>query len=182
MANDAFSAAGNAPAFTDCVSSMPQPSSRPIGIFLIALFKLIKGALFVLLAISALKLLDRDIADIFWVWITRLHIDIENRFVQNIFMRLDLIDNRMLEEISAVTVVMAGLFFTEGLGLLFQKRWAEYLAVFETGLFIPLEIYEFVRHTTVTKISLLGINIAVVMYLLYVLIRKSSVKTSPLPG
>ena len=157
---------------------MPQPSSRPIGIFLIALFKLIKGALFVVLAISALKLLDRDIADIFWVWI----IDIENRFVQNIFMRLDLIDNRMLEEISTVTVVMAGLFFTEGLGLLFQKRWAEYLAVFETGLFIPLEIYEFVRHTTVTKISLLGINIAVVMYLLYVLIRKSSVKTSPLPG
>ena len=155
---------------------MPQPSSRPIGIFLIALFKLIKGTLFVALAISALKLLDRDIADIFWVWITRLHIDIENRFVQNIFMRLDLIDNRMLEEISTVTVVMAGLFFTEGLGLLFQKRWAEYMAVFETGLFIPLEIYELVRHATVTKVSLVAINVTAVVYLLVLLIKKSSVK------
>jgi uncharacterized membrane protein (DUF2068 family) len=155
---------------------MPQPSSRPIGIFLIALFKLIKGTLFVALAISALKLLDRDIADIFWVWITRLHIDIENRFVQSIFMRLDLIDNRLLKEISAATFFMAGLFFTEGLGLLFQKRWAEYMAVFETGLFIPLEIYELVRHATVTKVSLVAINVTAVVYLLVLLIKKSSVK------
>jgi uncharacterized membrane protein (DUF2068 family) len=161
---------------------MSQPPSRPLGIFLIALFKLIKGALFVALAISALKLLDRDIADIFWVWITRLHIDIENRFVQDIFMRLDLIDNRLLKEISAATFFMAGLFFTEGLGLLFQKRWAEYMAVFETGLFIPLEIFELVRHATATKVSLLFINAVVVFYLLYLLIRKSSVKVPPLPG
>jgi uncharacterized membrane protein (DUF2068 family) len=161
---------------------MPKSSSRLIGIFLIALFKLIKGALFVVLAVSALKLIDRDVADMFWVLITRLHIDIENRFVQDIFMRLDLIDNRLLKEISATTFFMAGLFFTEGLGLLFQKRWAEYMAVFETGLFIPLEIFEIVRHMTITKVSLLAINAAVVFYLLYILIRKSSVKNSPLPG
>jgi uncharacterized membrane protein (DUF2068 family) len=164
------------------MSTMSQPSSRPLGIFLIALFKLIKGALFCILAIIALKLIDRDIADIFWVWITKLHIDIENRFVQNIFMGLDLVDNRLLTEISITTFIMAGLFFTEGLGLLFQKLWAEYLTVFETGLFIPLEVYELIRHATVTKVSLLAINVAAVLYLLYVLIRKSSAKTTPLPG
>jgi uncharacterized membrane protein (DUF2068 family) len=160
---------------------MIQQSSRPLGIFLIALFKLIKGVLFVALAISALKLLDRDIADLFMVWITRLHIDAENRFVQNIFLRLDLIDKRMLEEISAATFVMAGLFFTEGLGLLFQKRWAEYMTVFETGLFIPFEVYELVRHATVTKFSLLAINATAVAYLLVLLIKKSSIKP-PVPS
>ena len=144
------------------MNTMPQSSSRPLGIFLIALFKLIKGGLFISLAIIALKMIDKDIADIFMVWITKLHIEVENRFVQDIFVRLDLVDNRLLKEISATTFLMAGLFITEGLGLLFQKRWAEYMAVFETGLFIPLEIYEFVRHATVTKISLLAINAAVV--------------------
>jgi uncharacterized membrane protein (DUF2068 family) len=156
---------------------MSQPSSRPLGIFIIALFKLLKGALFCALAVSALKLIDRDIAEIFWVWISRLHIDIENGFVQSIFTSLDLVDNRMLEEISTVTFVMAGLFFIEGLGLLFQKRWAEYMTVFETGLFIPLEIFELVRHATITKVSLLTINVAVVMYLLFLLLRKPPVTT-----
>jgi uncharacterized membrane protein (DUF2068 family) len=161
---------------------MSKPPSRPLGIFIIALFKLLKGALFCALAVSALKLIDRDIAEIFWVWISRLHIDIENRFVQSIFTSLDLVDNRMLEEISAATFVMAGLFFTESLGLLFQKRWAEYMTVFETGLFIPLEIFELIRHVTLTKVSLLSINVAVVMYMLYLLLRIPPLKTSPQPG
>ncbi|HUI92437.1 MAG TPA: DUF2127 domain-containing protein [Chitinivibrionales bacterium] len=161
---------------------MPQPSSRPLGIFLIALFKLIKGALFVSLAVIVLKLLDKDIADLFMVLITKLHIDAENRFVQDIFMRLDLIDNRLLKEISASAFFMAGMFFTEGAGLLFQRRWAEYMAVFETGLFIPFELYEMVWHGTVTKVILLGINIAVVVYLVVLLVRKSSEKPAARSG
>jgi uncharacterized membrane protein (DUF2068 family) len=50
------------------------------------------------------------------------------------------------------------------------------MAVFETGLFIPLEIYELVRHATVTKVSLVAINVTAVVYLLVLLIKKSSVK------
>lgn len=153
---------------------MAPSRSRPLGLFLIALFKLIKAGLFIILAVGAIKLLDRDMADIFSFWISKLHVDLENRFVQSILVRLDLIDRRMLEEISVATFGLAALLLTEGLGLLFQKRWAEYLAVFETGLFIPLEVYELIRHATITKFSLLGINSAVVLYLLWLLIKKSS--------
>ena len=37
------------------------------------------------------------------------------------------------------------------MGLLLRKHWAEYFTIITTGLFIPLEIYELVRHFTVTK-------------------------------
>jgi uncharacterized membrane protein (DUF2068 family) len=134
---------------------------------------LTKGGLLVALAIGALHLLDRDVGELFSFWITRLHIDLENRFVQSMLASLNLVDNRMLEEISAVTFGFAGLLFVEGTGLLLEQRWAEYMTVFETGLFIPLEIFELVRHATGTKATLLIVNCAVVAYLLRALVRKS---------
>ena len=55
----------------------------------------------------------------------------------------------------------------EGLGLWFSKRWAEYLTVVATSLFVPLEIYEIFHHATITKISALIVNIIAIGYLLW---------------
>jgi uncharacterized membrane protein (DUF2068 family) len=54
----------------------------------------------------------------------------------------------------------------EAVGLWFQKRWAEYLTLIATALFLPLEVYEIAHKPTPTKIVALIINIAVVLYLL----------------
>ena len=48
-----------------------------------------------------------------------------------------------------------------------MKRWAEWFTIVITSSLIPVEIYELVRHPTVTKLLVLIINIAVVIYLLY---------------
>lgn len=56
---------------------------------------------------------------------------------------------------------------TEGVGLAMRRRWAEYLTVIATGLFIPFEIYEVVSKLTVFRASALLVNIAVVGYLGY---------------
>ena len=55
----------------------------------------------------------------------------------------------------------------EALGLWWQKRWAEYLTLIATALFIPLEVYEIVHKLSPTKILALIVNIAVVLYLLF---------------
>jgi uncharacterized membrane protein (DUF2068 family) len=159
------------------MSKFPRP---PVGIVLIALFKLTKGGLLVALAIGALNLLDKDVGELFSFWITRLHIDLENRFVQSMLASINLVDNRMLEEISAVTFGFAGLLFVEGVGLFLAQRWAEYMTVFETGLFIPLEIFELARHATGTKVVILTVNCAVVAYLLWALVRKPPAKDKSL--
>jgi len=66
-----------------------------------------------------------------------------------------------------VSFIYAGLFLTEGIGLWLMKRWAEWFTIVITSSLIPVEIYELVRHHTATKILVLIINIAVVIYLLY---------------
>ena len=63
------------------------------------------------------------------------------------------------------TFLYAGLFTTEGIGLLLRKRWAEYFTIVTTGGLIPLEIYELWRHFTAAKTVVALINLAIVWYL-----------------
>ena len=55
----------------------------------------------------------------------------------------------------------------EAIGLWWQKRWAEYLTLIATALFIPLEVYEIVHKGSPLKVIALIVNVAIVVYLLY---------------
>ena len=55
----------------------------------------------------------------------------------------------------------------EAVGLWLQKRWAEYLTLIATALFIPLEVYEIVHKGSLLKVIALIVNVAIVVYLLY---------------
>jgi uncharacterized membrane protein (DUF2068 family) len=54
----------------------------------------------------------------------------------------------------------------EAIGLWLVRRWAEYLTFVETGLLVPLEIYELSLSVSWLKILTLVINLAIVLYLL----------------
>jgi uncharacterized membrane protein (DUF2068 family) len=54
----------------------------------------------------------------------------------------------------------------EAVGLWLQKRWAEYLTLIATAVFLPLEVYEMSHHLTPFKVIAFIINVAVVLYLL----------------
>jgi uncharacterized membrane protein (DUF2068 family) len=54
----------------------------------------------------------------------------------------------------------------EAVGLWLQKRWAEYLTLIATAVFLPLEVYEMSHHLTPFKVIAFIVNLAVVLYLL----------------
>lgn len=151
---------------------MRSETSRPTGLLLIAIFKLMKGLLLVAVAIGALKLLHRDVAETLARWIAVLRVDPENRFLHGLLVKLGFLDDRKLKEISAGTFFYAGLLLTEGTGLMFRKRWAEYFTIIATGSFIPLELYELSKHPTLAKVVVIGINVTVVWYLVARLLRE----------
>jgi uncharacterized membrane protein (DUF2068 family) len=64
-------------------------------------------------------------------------------------------------------IAYAALEATEGVGLALRRRWAEYLTVIATGILIPYEAYEVIRHPTLFKVGALALNLAVVGYLTY---------------
>jgi uncharacterized membrane protein (DUF2068 family) len=136
-------------------------------ILVIGSFKLLKGLLFILLGIGALKLLHRDIVDLLTRWLIDWHFDPESRLVNLVLDKAALIDAHRLKQISIAIFCYAGLDFVEGIGLVLEKTWAEYLTLILTASFLPWEFFEIVRHPTWVKAVLTLVNILVVAYLVF---------------
>lgn len=144
------------------------------GLALVAIWKLVEGALLVLLAMGAFHLLHRNVDHTLVRWVRLAGINPENRYIVRALAKTGLIDDHRLKQIGVVTLAYAALFFVEGIGLLRHKRWAEYLTVVATASLIPLEGYEMWRHPTAIKAAVLIANLAVVIYLIAVLRGKRS--------
>lgn len=76
---------------------------------------------------------------------------------------------------SVTAYIIVGVFLTayaviqlvEAYGLWGGWRWAEYLAVIATSVFVPLEVWEIVTHVSYLKIVMLIVNLAIVAYLVF---------------
>jgi len=144
---------------------MEARHSGDTALWLIGGFKLAKGLLLLAVGVGALRLLHQDVADVLASWTAHLHVDPENRYVDRALSILWSLDERKLKAISAGTFVYAALLLTEGTGLLLRQRWAEYFTVIVTGSFIPLELYELAKHVTLTRLTIIAINVLIVWYL-----------------
>ncbi|MCU1261219.1 MAG: hypothetical protein JWO80_4104 [Bryobacterales bacterium] len=136
------------------------------GILLIGLFKLFKALLLVFVGIGAHHYLHRDLAASVSHWVNVLQVDPDNRYIHRLLTRIFAVTPKQLKALSIGTFIYAGLLSIEGVGLLMRKHWAEYFTVISTGALIPLEIYELARKFTPVKVGVLGINIAIVVYLI----------------
>jgi uncharacterized membrane protein (DUF2068 family) len=141
--------------------------TRASGDTLIGLFKLAKAALLLLVSAGALSLLDNKIRNAVEHYITQLSGDAHFHAVEKIATLLGFATTRRIEFASAASFFYAALFATEGIGLLLQKRWAEYFTAIITASFMPIEIYEIARHPMLFKVVLLAINLVVVIYLVW---------------
>ena len=168
-----FSSAQRENTIEDVVPTKDRSHSRGDGALLvIAIFKFVKGALLLALAFGALSLLHKDVASEVQHWIDQLRIDPDNKFIGALLTKLQLVHTKELKEIGALGAGYAALFLTEGTGLLFRKRWAEWLTIVATSSLMPIEIYELVEKFTAVRLLALLINAAVVLYLIYLVRQK----------
>jgi len=68
--------------------------------------------------------------------------------------------------------IYAGLDLIEGIGLVLEKTWAEFLTLAITASFLPWEIFEVLRRVTAIRIGLLTVNALVVVYLLKLIMNR----------
>jgi uncharacterized membrane protein (DUF2068 family) len=136
-------------------------------LLLIAIFKFAKGALLLGLAFGAVSLLHKDVALHVEHWLEQLQIDPDNQFTGAALRKLQLIHTKELKDLGVLGAGYAALFLTEGTGLLFRKRWAEWLTIVATSSLMPLEVYELVKQFNFVRITVLLVNAAVVLFLIY---------------
>jgi uncharacterized membrane protein (DUF2068 family) len=140
---------------------------------LIAAFKIFKSGMLFLLAFGLHHLRIGDPESILTRWIRDIRIDPDDKFAKIAIEKVTGMSTHRMHELGIFTFAYAALFATEGMGLAFRKRWAEYLTVVSTIGFLPLEFYEvfYTPNRKGVKITLMAINIAILVYLIWNLRR-----------
>jgi uncharacterized membrane protein (DUF2068 family) len=107
--------------------------------------------------------------------VQHLSVDPGSRYFQALISKLDDVSPK-LPLVVIGTLFYGALFCVEGVGLLMMKRWAEYLTVIATCSFIPLEVYEIIKHENAVKIVVLVLNVVIAVYLIVRLRREGHVQ------
>jgi len=148
------------------------------GLLLIGLFKLAEAVFFFLVGAGAIHFIHRDLGDAAVRLAERLRVDPDGRLVSYVIDHLDAITAQRLKQIGLATFFYAALRTVEGVGLVLEQVWAEYLTVGVTTMFLPWELYEIARRPDWLRVCLLLANLVVLAYLVWWLGRSRRTRTS----
>ena len=128
--------------------------------------KLILGPLEIVLSLKLLSLLDKDMEAFALDLAGLFNLDIDNYYVNAAVRELGMMEYNTMLGISIGIFLLGVLVLVEGVGLHLRRRWAEWLTVVATAVFIPFELYEIVIEVTPIKVGALVLNCAIVWYLI----------------
>jgi uncharacterized membrane protein (DUF2068 family) len=144
----------------------------PRGLRIIAAVKLFKGVLLLCIGLGLFGLVNRDLAEIAQKLTDRLNIDPENHYVRLFLENVAHIQPHTLWHFGLWSLVYSAILLTEGTGLWLDLHWAKYLVIVSTGAFVPEEIYLCVHKFNWFKLGVLGLNLAILIYIILLLVRR----------
>ena len=151
-----------------------RPQTRVRYLKLIALFKIGKGIVLLCFGLSVFVLNSKPT----WVdavsdWIDDEALVVHGKAAHFLLTRLqEVLQGGTLQAAALVALFYATILFTEGLGVYFQKRWAEFLMIIATAALIPLEVRHLLARPSFGVAIILLANCFIVWFLYRVLRRE----------
>ncbi len=160
------------------VGPAPEPKlKRAPTVYFIAVVKLLKGVVALLLAFEVFRLEDSQLPEDFRKLLEVFHIDPERRFFLEIANRIGEITADNLKWVGTLSIAYGLFMLLQAVGLALRVSWVVWLVIGESAFFIPIEVFELVRqhvpnpehpHLINPKIGIavvLALNVAIVWYL-----------------
>lgn len=144
---------------------MTPSHQRAPTLYGIILFKLIRGAILLILAMKVFALVGQDLRPHFDAAVHGLTLDPETEFFDRLGDRIDTITPLNVRWVATGALLYGLLSLAEGVGLALRSRWAGLLVVVESGFFVPLETYGLIENPSPTIAAVLILNIAIFLYL-----------------
>jgi len=135
----------------------------------VAFFEFAKGIFVVLMGFCALALVHKDVWLIAESLLALFHVSTDRRSAQVFLDFADNVTDARLWAAARIAFAYAALRFTEAYGLWKERTWAEWVAFVSGTLLLPLEVRELFRGVTISRCALFVGNLAVVLYMLYVI-------------
>src|SRR5580658_10623851 len=153
---------------TNVATAEPKhPGTLPV-LRVVASFELAKGMIVLLAACGVLLLIRRedpwDIADSL---LKLLHISPDHHFAQVFLDWADSLTAARIWTVAGAGAAYSVLRFVEAYGLWKARAWAEWIALISGAIYLPFEVVELIRRLTLFHLSLLIVNLAVVLYMVY---------------
>ncbi len=146
-----------------------NPHTR--GLHVVALFEGSKGLLVLLAGCGLLTFIHRDVHEAALRLVEHFHLNPASHYPQVFLDLTERITDTRLWSMAIAATVYSAVRMAEAVGLWLRKSWAEWFAVLTGGLYIPIEIFEVARSVTWPRVTVLLVNLGVVSYLLFVLVR-----------
>jgi len=134
-------------------------------LYVIIAIKLLKGLLFVVLAIVAYTLSDNDLPAEYRGLLHHLRLNPERRFFADLAIQIGKLTEAKVLWAAAGTLFYSLFSLVEGVGLMFRVSWAGWLTIGESAFFIPIEIHELVKNPVLLVFLVLALNVVIVWYL-----------------
>jgi uncharacterized membrane protein (DUF2068 family) len=150
------------------------PFQRHRWLELIGILKLLKGAFFVALGFGLLRMIHHDLY-MFALWaVETLHLDPDRLLIAKLLEKVTLLNVHRLKQLSTLVFIYAALDFLEGIGLVLEKRWAEYFTLVLTVALLPLEAIKLIHHPNHWTLCILLANILIAIYLAWLVLPQGS--------
>lgn len=140
--------------------------SPPNGLAVIAILKLLKGLVLLLVGAGFFRLVDGETATFLAPLMDALHLNAHSRLLHALVLKVHALSPHSLLLMGYVSLLYAVLLCAEGIGIWLEVSWAAYMAVISTSMFLPVELYEVMRQMSVARIAVLLVNLAIVGYLI----------------
>lgn len=137
---------------------------------IVATFEFLKGIFVSLMGICALLLVHKDAWVIAESLLALFHISTDRRSAQLFLDFADNVTDARLWAAARIAFAYSVLRFTEAYGLWRCRAWAEWVAFVSGTLLLPLEVRELFRGVTLLRCTVLIGNVAIVLYMLYVIL------------
>jgi len=135
----------------------------------VAFFEFFKGIFVLLMGLCALALVHQDVWLIAESLLAALHVNPDRHYALAFLDFANSVTDARLWAAARIAFAYSALRFTEAYGLWRQRPWAEWVAFISGTLLLPLEIRELMRGITVLRSTLFVGNLAIVLYMLYLL-------------
>lgn len=145
------------------------------GLCTVAFFEALKGVLVLVAGVGLLSLVHQDLQAVAERLVRFSHLNPAHQYPRVFIEASASITESQLKLLAALAFLYAGVRFIEAYGLWHMKAWAEWLAIVLWAVYLPVEVFELIKHATFIRGGILLINAGVVIYLVYVrwLHRKS---------
>jgi uncharacterized membrane protein (DUF2068 family) len=136
------------------------------GLYGIIALKLGKSLLLFGITLGIYSLMDQDMGAEYERFLRWVRLDPEHQFFADLGDRLQAMTPSNIRWIASGTLLYGLLLLVESIGMAFRASWAAWLAIGETAFFIPIEIFELMRHFSLVVFVILVLNVFIVWYLI----------------